>query len=311
MAVGLRKTWPVRPLRTDLVAPDDPRRAVPRVEDDVEDGRGDADQRLDPAPPRELLGAAVRHGRAILEANARITGCARVPSPASSGWNSVPRKNVWSVSSSDVARRHRRGRQTPRPPVPAGRCSPARSRRRSGSARRCARPRRSRRCVCRACSGSALRARRASTPAPRSTSAVGESPYSAWCAPSIPARLRASSRIACWKPPQVPRNGMSCSRAVVTAAITRSASSYGLPGTTQMPSKPSRSVACVLGIQYGSRTRPSRRRSASISSGIRVWARTEGERSPTSASLAVGMPASFRPPSITSNDLLWAYDHVC
>ena len=82
---------------------------------------------------------------------------------------------------------------------------------------------------------------------------------------------------------------MSCSRAVVTAAITRSASSYGLPGTTQMPSKPSRSVACVLGIQYGSSTRPSRRRSASISSGIRVWARTEGERSPTSASLAVGM----------------------
>ena len=29
-------------------------------------------------------------------ANARITGCARVPSPASSGWKSVPRKNGWS-----------------------------------------------------------------------------------------------------------------------------------------------------------------------------------------------------------------------
>jgi hypothetical protein len=56
----------MRALGTDLVTPDDPRRAVPGVQDDVEDGRGDADQRLDPAPPRELLGTAVRHGRAIL-----------------------------------------------------------------------------------------------------------------------------------------------------------------------------------------------------------------------------------------------------
>ena len=37
-----------------------------------------------------------------------------------------------------------------------------------------------------------------------------------------------------------------------------------------MPSKPSRSSASVLGIQYGSSTRPSRRRSASISSGMRA-----------------------------------------
>ena len=29
-----------------------------------------------------------------------MTGCARVPSPASSGWKSVPRKNGWSASSS-------------------------------------------------------------------------------------------------------------------------------------------------------------------------------------------------------------------
>ena len=105
------------------------------------------------------------------------------------------------------------------------------------------------------------------------------------------ARSRARCRIACWKPPQVPRNGIACSRALPIAAITRSGSVYGLPGTTQRPSKPLRSSASVLGIQYGSSTSPSRRRSASISSGMRPWARTAGERSPTSASLAEVMPS--------------------
>jgi hypothetical protein len=41
----------MRPLGPDLVAPDDPRRAVARVQDDVEDRRGEPDQRLDPALP--------------------------------------------------------------------------------------------------------------------------------------------------------------------------------------------------------------------------------------------------------------------
>src|SRR5262245_45346428 len=113
-------------------------------------------------------------------------------------------------------------------------------------------------------------------------------PYSAWAASSMPARSRASIRIACWKPPQVPRNGICRSRAVWAAAIAPSGLSYGLPGTIQMPSKPSRfSCASVLGTQYGSRTMPSRRRSASISCGMRAWARTLGERSPTRA--MVGM----------------------
>src|SRR4051794_39295396 len=62
-----------------------------------------------------------------------------------------------------------------------------------------------------------------------------------------------------------------------------------------MPSKPSRSVASPLGIQYGSSTRPSRRRSASISVGMRLCAFTEGERSPTSASLAVVFMELHRP----------------
>ena len=82
---------------------------------------------------------------------------------------------------------------------------------------------------------------------------------------------------------------MSCSRAVPTASITFSRSSYGLPGTTQIPSKPVRSSASVEWIQYGSSTSPSRRRSASMRSGMRPWARTVGERSPTRASLAADM----------------------
>ena len=44
-----------------------------------------------------MTGAAARIAQAV--ANARITGCARAAS-ASSGWNSVPRKNGWSGSSS-------------------------------------------------------------------------------------------------------------------------------------------------------------------------------------------------------------------
>ena len=50
----------------------------------------------------------------------------------------------------------------------------------------------------------------------------------------------------------------SCSRAVPTAPITFSRSFVGLPGTTQMPSKPVRSSASVEWIQYGSSTSPSR-----------------------------------------------------
>ena len=102
-------------------------------------------------------------------ANARITGCARVPSPASSGWKSVPRKNGWSGE----LERARRAVLVVGAEDHAGRSSVldvarARSRRRSGSARRCARRRRSARSACRACSGSGPRGRPASTPARRS-----------------------------------------------------------------------------------------------------------------------------------------------
>ena len=109
-------------------------------------------------------------------------------------------------------------------------------------------------------------------------------------------------------PPQVPRNGISSSRAVRIAATTFSGSSYGLPGATHMPSKAPRPSASVVGIQYGSRTRPSRRRSASIRSGMRPWARTLGERSPITASFAVVMAACSRSRPIASNDLLWQSD---
>ena len=87
------------------------------------------DPRRPPAPPA-LPRAARRQGRAARSsaraeragqaagartaraahavANARITGCARVPSPASSGWNSVPRKNGWSGELERPGRRPRR-----------------------------------------------------------------------------------------------------------------------------------------------------------------------------------------------------------
>jgi hypothetical protein len=43
------------------------------------------------------------------------------------------------------------------------------------------------------------------------------SPYSACAAPTRPAAERANSSSACWKPPQVPRNGTPPSRAERTA----------------------------------------------------------------------------------------------
>ena len=89
-----------------------------------------------------------RARRDVASANARITGCARVPSPASSGWKSVPRKNGWSRARARAARRPRRGRRRPRRPVRASRRSRARSRRSSGSARGCGRRRRSARSAC-------------------------------------------------------------------------------------------------------------------------------------------------------------------
>src|SRR3954452_3902839 len=121
------------------------------------------------------------------------------------------------------------------------------------------------------------------------TSSPSSPAYSAWAASSMRARSRASIRIACWNPPHVPRNGICWTRAARAAWMAPSRLSYGLPGTTQMPSKPSRfSCASVVGTQYGSSTTPSRRRRASISCGMRAWARTLGERSPTRA--MVGMP---------------------
>ena len=68
----------------------------------------------------------------------------------------------------------------------------------------------------------------------------------------------------------------------------------GCRGRPRCRRSPRRSRPRCSEIQYGSRTRPSRRRSASISSGMRAWARTLGERSPTRASFAVGMPACSR-----------------
>ena len=78
-------------------------------------------------------------------------------------------------------------------------------------------------------------------------------------------------------------------------ATAPSALRYGLPGTTQIPSNRSSaaSAASSDGIQYGSSTSPSRAASASIRPGMRVWARTAGERSPTSARVAIGMDGIF------------------
>src|SRR3954470_751254 len=108
----------------------------------------------------------------------------------------------------------------------------------------------------------------------------------------MPARSRASISTACWKPPHVPRSGMRRSRARRTAATAPSGLRYGLPGTTQMPSNPSSAAPSSTsseGIQYGSSTIPSRRRKDATRSGIRAWARTLWERSPTRAMEAVVM----------------------
>src|SRR5262245_35632113 len=67
VAAGLRKTGAPRRLGADLVAPDDARRPVARIEDEVEDRGGEPDQRLDAAAPGQLIGTAIGHGRAIVD----------------------------------------------------------------------------------------------------------------------------------------------------------------------------------------------------------------------------------------------------
>src|SRR4051794_27890163 len=63
VAPGLGQTNSARGLRADLVAPDDARGAVAHVEDEVQRGGGEPDQRLEAPGARELLGTAVGHGR--------------------------------------------------------------------------------------------------------------------------------------------------------------------------------------------------------------------------------------------------------
>jgi hypothetical protein len=53
---------PARRLGIDLVAPGHARDLLPGEEDEIEDGRGEADQRLEPAPHCELTSGAMRHG---------------------------------------------------------------------------------------------------------------------------------------------------------------------------------------------------------------------------------------------------------
>jgi hypothetical protein len=53
---------PARWLGVDLVAAGDLRDPVAGEQDDIEDGRGEADQALDPAPESELRRGAMRHG---------------------------------------------------------------------------------------------------------------------------------------------------------------------------------------------------------------------------------------------------------
>src|SRR4051794_7198243 len=70
VALGPRQPCASRRFWPDLVAADDARRPVARVEDDVENGGGDPDQRLDAAAPCQLRGAAVGHDRAIVDSPA-------------------------------------------------------------------------------------------------------------------------------------------------------------------------------------------------------------------------------------------------
>src|SRR3954452_6264256 len=71
-ALGVRRRELDPPCRLgpDLVAPDHARRAVAREEDDIQSGRDHADQRLDPAAARELIGTAIGHGGAIVDSPA-------------------------------------------------------------------------------------------------------------------------------------------------------------------------------------------------------------------------------------------------
>ena len=53
---------PARRLGIDLVATGHTRHALACEQDEIQRGRGEADQRLDPAPQRELTTGAMRHG---------------------------------------------------------------------------------------------------------------------------------------------------------------------------------------------------------------------------------------------------------
>lgn len=87
---------------------------------------------------------------------------------------------------------------------------------------------------------------------------------------------------------------MPSSLAVRIAASAPASLAYGLPGSTHTASKRARApeaasaAASPVGIQYASRTSPSRAARASRSSGIRAWEVTCGERSPTRAIRAIG-----------------------
>jgi len=53
---------PARRLGIDLVATGHARHPLACEQDKIQRGRGEADQRLDPAPQRELTTGAMRHG---------------------------------------------------------------------------------------------------------------------------------------------------------------------------------------------------------------------------------------------------------
>ena len=223
-------------------------------------------------------------------ANARITGCARVPSPASSGWKSVPRKNGWPASSSE------RGapssswapKTTPalverldvvvRDPVGAVVALDA-----ALDARDLARS------ACRACSGSApswpTSEHSSSTITSVSVTPVLGVVRAARSRPGCgPVRgSRAGSRRRCRG------TGSRCSRAVVTAAITVSRPRTGCRGRPRCRrSRRGPRPACSgssTGRARGRRAGAARRSAAGCACGRGRL----GERSPTSASLAVGM----------------------